>query len=81
MIYEIKKTYEVEEITCGKVREMLRRAENVHWLHEFIDPNYPDDVSLFKDSWDWIIARNPKKKILLIVDEISSEGGLVKCEK
>jgi hypothetical protein len=72
--YEIIKTYEVKEMTCGEAVEILSKTGDIYCLHEFVDPNFPDDVANFKDSWGWVQARSPQKKILLIVDEVSSIG-------
>lgn len=75
MQYEIIKTYEVKEMTCGEAVEILGKKEGaIHCLHEFIDPNFPDGISNFKDSWGWVQSRSPQKKILLVVNEVSSIG-------
>jgi len=75
MKYEITKVYEVKEFTCGEALKVLDESGgDVYCLHEFIDPSFPDDVTTFHDSWGWVRSRRPSKKILLVVDEISSVG-------
>lgn len=76
MKYKITNTYEVKEITCGEAIAAMATNDSSGY-NEFIDPIYPDEVAQFHSSWSWVQARSPQKKLLLVLDEISSEGGFI----
>ena len=67
--YEISTRYTGVKMTCRDVvKKLVDSGGNIRCMGElmFIDPVYPNEVSFFETSWDWIQAR-PGSKLLIVV--------------
>jgi len=75
MQYQITKRYVCQEITCGELVSKLKDSGyDINCIvSDFIDPVFPSEIHSVNESWRWIQARHPSKKLYL-ADEVDSVG-------
>lgn len=72
MKYQIVKTYDCVETTCG---ELVKKNFCVR-QEEFVDEDDIDETYLICELWSWIYEQPPSKKLYLLT-EIESKGGVI----
>ena len=77
--YEISTRYTGVKMTYRDVvKKLADSGGNIHCMGGlmFIDPVYPNEVSFFETSWDWIQAQ-PSSKMLIVVQQNRCIGRVV----